>query len=417
MPAPINILKQVETYQKSGLAYLQNLNCFVSTANTKFDGFENYIGNLGESVTFQKPTRFTSADSLVASFQTVEMRSETLTVDQAKNVSYEFTAQQYIFTAEEFMDEFGKGAIEELSAAVEGNVARNCVTGPYRFYGDGVTQITTHGQLASALSFFRTFGAAKNDTKGYLSDIAVPAIIDSGLQQFAQTRNNEEAMSWELGPFSKCDWYQSNLLPTHIAGSEGQAGSILTVVSTTQNADGGVTSITFSGTAGANDPDSIKAYDKFQFRDNVAGKPNMRFRTFIGHFPSSSPLQFKAISDAGSDGANQVTVFIDPPLQVAQGRNQNINAPITAGLQVTVLPSHRAGMITAGNPLFLAMPRLPDEDPFQTANMADPDTGVSIRMYRGSLFGQNQRGNVHDCIWGSKLVPEYSMCVIFPENQ
>jgi hypothetical protein len=60
------------------------------------------------------------------------------------------------------------------------------------------------------------------------------------------------------------------------------------------------------------------------------------------------------------------------------------------------------------------MPMLPEEVPFPTGNETDPDTGVSLRMYYGSLFGQNQRGMIHDAIWGKRLVPDYSMSVIFP---
>ena len=44
----------------------------------------------------------------------------------------------------------------------------------------------------------------------------------------------------------------------------------------------------------------------------------------------------------------------------------------------------------------------------------DPETGASIRQYYGSLFGQNTRGMIHDAIWGSTMVPEYAMAVIFP---
>jgi hypothetical protein len=71
-------------------------------------------------------------------------------------------------------------------------------------------------------------------------------------------------------------------------------------------------------------------------------------------------------------------------------------------------------MITAGNPLFLAMPQLPDQVPYPTANAYDPDTGVSIRQTYGSVFGQNTYGMIYDCIWGSTLVPEMSMALIFP---
>jgi hypothetical protein len=94
--------------------------------------------------------------------------------------------------------------------------------------------------------------------------------------------------------------------------------------------------------------------------------------------------------------------------------DQNINHPIVAGMQVKALPSHRAGLICSGNPLFLAMPALPDQTPFPTGNAYDSDTGVSIRQYYGAQFGLNAMGMVHDCIWGSTLVPENSMALIFP---
>ena len=47
MTLPNNNLEQVVTYQASNLAYLLNLNCFVSTANTQFKNFEKVEANLG----------------------------------------------------------------------------------------------------------------------------------------------------------------------------------------------------------------------------------------------------------------------------------------------------------------------------------------------------------------------------------
>ena len=84
------------------------------------------------------------------------------------------------------------------------------------------------------------------------------------------------------------------------------------------------------------------------------------------------------------------------------------------GNEAGALPDHRAGLICSGDPLFLAMPRLPEEVPFPTANVIDPDSGASMRMYYGSVFGQNERGFVNDCIWGSTLVDEYAMRVVYP---
>ena len=416
MAAPTNILQQVITYNRSNLALLLNTFAFISTSNKKFQRFNDDIPKqLGDTVSFDLPPRFTTTNSLVVSFQSAVQRVQQLTVNQQASTAYEFTAQQFIFNVRDYMEVFGKSAIAEIGTKVESNVSQLAETNTFRFYGDGITPISTYLQLANALAFFRNFGAAKDNTKGYLSDITFPQIINSGLNQFTIDKNNREMMSWEIGKFSNCDWYQSNLLKTHQAGTEGNAGTVLTVVSTVTNADGGVIQITFSGTTSASDADSVKAYDKFQFNDGVSGQTNLRFLTFIGHQPSQCPVQFRATADAASTAGSQVTVDIYPALQATAGQNQNINTPIVPGMQVTVLPNHRCGLIMAGNPLFLAMPRLPEEVPYPTSVQQDPDSGASIRQYYGSLFGQNQRGMVHDVIWGSTLVDEYALMVALPE--
>jgi phosphotransferase system HPr-like phosphotransfer protein len=410
-----NILQQVITYNESNLALLLNSFCFLSTSNKKFVGFNDDIPkNLGDTVSFDLPPRFTTTNSLVVTFQPAVQRVQNLTVNQQASTAYEFTAQQFIFNVRDYMKTFGKSAVAELGTQVESNIAQLAETNTFRFYGDGINPINSYLQLANALAFFRNFGAAPTDTVGYLSDLTFPLIVNSGLNQFTLDRGNREAMSWEIGNFSKCEWYQSNLLKTHTSGTEGNAGSTLTVVSTTLDANGAVITITFSGTNAANDVNSIKAYDKFQFSDGVSGQPDMRFLTFIGHKQSQSPVQFRATADATSTAGSQVTVSIFPPLQAPAGNSQNINNPIVAGMQVTVLPSHRCGLIMSGDPLFLAMPKLPDEVPYPTSAMTDPNSGASLRQYYGSLFGQNQRGMVHDVIWGSTLVDEYAMMVALP---
>lgn len=414
-----NVLQAVTTFNKANLALLQNSFCFLSTANKKFKDFDRQVpANLGTSVEFDLPPRFNTVNSLVIANQSAEQRVQTLTVDQQASTSYDFTAQQLIFNVDgsgvkDYMNVFGRSAVAEIGSKVEANVAKLAETNTYRFFGDGVTPISSYLQLANALAFFRNYGAAKENTKGYLSDLTFPGIINSGLNQFTPQRNEKEMNSWEVGAFSRCDWYQSNLLPTHTSGNVGINGTTLTVTSWVTAADGSISSITFSG-AGVSDADAIKEHDKLQFSDGVAGQTNMRYLTFIGHEVSQNPVQVRATADAASTGGGAVTITIDPPLQSNAGKDQNLNTPLAVGMQVTALPSHRCGLITAGNPLYLAMPRLPEEVPFPTSSLMDPDSGASLRQYFGSSFGQNQRSMVHDCIWGSTLVPEYSMMVALP---
>lgn len=415
MPLPNNIVQNVQTYNKADLAYLQNINCFISTANTKYNDFQKANpANLGDTITFDKPPRFIANDGLVVQFQGVQQRVQSLVVDKAKNVGMNISAQQLIFNLDEYMDRFGRAAVEELGAVIESDVAGICETAPYRFYGNGVTPLSSFNQLGQMMAFFRNFGAAKNDTKAYLSDIIIPDIVGSGLNQFVPGSNEELRNSWELGSFAKTMWYSSNLLPEHISGSEGQAGVTLTVVSVVTDADGAISAITFSGCSAPSDADSVKIYDRFQFQDNVAGFNDVRFRTFVGHKPSACPVQFKATANAASTGASQVTVSIDPPLQATVGKNQNVTQQIVAGMQVKALPSHRVGMVQSGNQFYVAIPPLPDCDPFMTSVEQDPETGVHLRMYTGAQFGENLYGTVHDAIWGKTQVSDNAMAVIMP---
>ena len=433
---PNNILQQVQTYQKSSLARLLNLCCHVSTANTKFKNFQNISANLGSSVTFDLPPRFITGAGLVASFQPAVQRVQNLTVDQANNTSFSVTSQQRIFNLEkgeeDYMKVFGDSASAELANLVEGNVAKNwnssvvsqvdgtpnSFSGPYRFFGDGSTAISSYQQLAQAIMFFKNYGSVTKGIKVYLPDTVIPAIIGNGLNQFAPERNNKDAMSWEVGAFGTpmVDYYQSNLMPIQAAGNAGVAGNTFTVISTNDPTGQNVTQIVVSTNGAANDANAVFYSDMLQFKDGVAGKPNMRYLTFTGHFPSANAVQMRVTSAAGSV-AGQIVLNITPALNWAGGANQNLNNAISAGMQLLTFPSHRCGGILGGDAMYIAMPQLPDQDPFSTANEYDADTGTSMRLTWGSQFGKNQTGMIYDETHGSVIVPEYAMRYLIPLSQ
>ncbi len=433
---PNNILQQVQTYQRSSLALLLNLCCHISTANTKFKDFDKIQANLGSTVTFDLPPRFTTAAGLVASFEPAVQRVLQLVADQANNTSFAVTAQQRIFNLEkgeeDYMRVFGKSAIAELANLVEINLAlnwdsgvvsqldgtTNTFSGPYRFFGDGSSAITSYQQLAQANMFFKNYGAVAEGMKVYLPDTIIPAIVGNGLNQFVPNRNDEIAMSWEVGDFGtpRVMYYQSNLMPIHVSGNTGVNGQTLTVVSTNDPTGQNVTQITVSG-ATASDANAVFAGDVFQFKDGVSLQPSMRYLTFIGHAQSANPVQFRATANAGANSGGLVTISLTPALNWAGGANQNLNNPIAAGMQLLTFPSHRCGGILGDDAFFIAMPQLPEQSPFDTANEYDPDTHASLRLTYGSLFGQNQTGMIYDEVHGSVIVPEYSMRYLIPLSQ
>lgn len=418
MALPTNVLQNVVTYNKAELAFLQNSYAFLSISNKKFDNFQNITGQLGDTVSFDLPPRYYANDGLTINLQASEQRKQSLTVDKSKNIGIAFDDKQLLFNVKDYMNTFGKSAVAEIGAVVEKDVASVILSSTYRHYGNGITAISSEKQLADILAQYRNFGAPAYNTECILPDINVPAIINNNLTQFALARNNREAASWEIGDFARSAWYESNLLPIQYAGVAGETQSTLTVASVTTDADGGISAITFSGlgsTTGA-----VKENDVFEFQDAVAGQTDVRFRTFIGHHPCNAKVQFRATADADSVG-DALTITISPKLYVADGRNQNITTAIVAGMEVVGAKTHRAGLVMAGKPLYCAMPKLPDTNPYDSAVAQDPDSGASMRLYYGFIPAPAEgappaKGLIRDVIYGYTLVPEYAFRICFPLN-
>lgn len=417
-----NILQNVQTYNDSDLGILQNLCPFVSRANKKFKNFDTMLANKGDTVTFDKPPRFNANQNLeISDFGNVEQRVQSLTVNKAINVNYAYNAQQYIFNLEDYMEKFGKSAMAELGTAVESDFASVAETAPYRYFGDGVTQIDSYQKLAQALAKFRNYGAVKGSVDVFVTDLMVPSIIGSGLSQFAPTRNNEIANSWELGTFSNAEYFESNLLPTHISGTCAQTAGQTPLNDLSITAiDSTGTQLTLHSATQVSKTGFVLPFDSATISDTSGGLP-LVFLTFTGHQRSQLNVQFSVVTGGNLDGSGNITVVINPPLLTlandpAGGKNASISKALTTDgtMKVNFLPSHRCALIVGGQALFGAIPRLPDQIPYPTAVSTDMTTGVSLRTYYGSIFGANTQATVHDIIWGKTLVPEYSMKIAVP---
>lgn len=426
-----NILQVVATYQRSFLARLLNMCCFVSTANTRFKDFQNFEGNLGSSVTYDTPPQMISNDGLtVTSFKNVEQYKRTLTVDKARNVNFAFNAQQLIFNIDNvgYREEFEKSAIKEIGSYIEQDVASVIPTNTYRFYSAGVVgsgpytpaPINSFNQLAQIIADFDEYGAAPIDYKMYLPNRAIPAIIGTGLNQFVLDRNNRIAMSWEVGDFQNAKTYRSNLLPLHTSGTTGNSQQLLTITAVTRGSDGGITSITASGATNS-DANAILKDDIFEFRP-TSGQPDVRFLSYNGHATISLPFQFRATANVAANGSGVVVIPVSPVIYDATSvsgnplvaHKQNTGVTVGAGMTFMGVPTHRCALLTSGNPLYVAMPKLPDQDPFKTAREYDDESGVSLRFTTGAQFGGDTYGSILDCIWGKDLVDIYSARIIFP---
>jgi hypothetical protein len=438
---PTNLMQSVVTFNKSELGALQNSYALLNLGNKKFDNFQSKIvSNLGTTVSMRLPYRFITTNGLAPNLQAIQQNLQNLTVDQAFSLDFAVDDQERLFNLkdESYMKEVGDGAVAELGARAERLLALNAdssvpvnggtfanpvptgalhtESGPFRFYGDGVTAINSFEQLAAMHAAFRNYGYV-GGMKVILPDVQIPAIIGSGLSKFALDRGNRTANSWEVGTFDTpaVEYYRSNLLPIHYSGTIGNTattGNEITITALITDSTGAITGLTCS-TAVTTDSNAIASGDLMQFKDGVAGHANVRFLTFTGHTTSAQPVQVRATAKAASSGGS-VTVSIYPALVTAAGANQNVNGPIEIGMKLVVAPSHQCGLVISGDAFFIAMPRLPATDPYVSSVETDPESGASMRMYRGYIIEQSTYGLFRNIILGSTLVPQYSMRMLFP---
>ena len=415
MSVPANLLQQVVTWNMADLKIFQNMCVFVSTANTKFMNPESFAGNLGSSVAYETPPRLTSQNSLVVNFQEIQQNSRTITVNNQQNVSYAGTAEQIVFNnLEEYTTRLGDVAMATLATKVETVVAGLCESIPYRFYGNGVTPITSAQQLAQMIANFKAYSTAPGVLKVYLDLQAIPAIVNTMQNQFTPDRNNINYKTWMLGNWDGVDYYTSNLLPVHTAGTVGNNSPVtpLTVLSTNDPTGNNITSITFSG-AGTPDFNAVKKWDRLQFVNVSSTVPY--WLTFQGQATTSLPVQLIVTADAASDGSGHVTVSIYPPLCATPGNiDQNIPINIVAGMKVQFAPTCKNGACVSDNAMYIAMPKLPSTYPFPSSTAVDENSAVSVRLYYGVIPFENVYGWTRDVIWGQDGNPPNWMAILFP---
>lgn len=402
-----NILVNVATFNRGGLAFLYNSNPEIQLANKMFNELNKIPKNLGDTVTFDLPPFVEGTPTLAfGTFKSVKQVQQPLTVDIPYTVPIGVTNEEKIFNLEEYMGVLAKSSIANAGSYLAKKVAQNNIDHTFLTYGDGTEAgLSSYPQLMQAVANFKNMGVPITDEIcGIVPDTDVPRIIGTGANMFIMDKNNEAFNSWELGTFGRVKWYTSNCLPEQIAGTVGEDGIELTVTSI--SGDG--SQITFSG-APASDADAINVGDILTINDNI-----LRFTDYWGIITSRQKVQVRVTdNNGGSSGGGSITVDVFPPL-IATGLGKNINIPVAAGMKATSKKSHRAGLLFCKRALFLAMPSLGSTSPYEGKTETDPESGISLRTFYGFLPQDGSYGYAHQFIAGTTLADRWSMRLAFP---
>lgn len=439
-----NVLQNVATYTKADLGYLifasVVLNPESRILTTALKNFNRTVpNNLGDTITFRRPYQYRTQNSLVANNQAIEQLVQTLSVTNVSLTDTSFSDQNYIFNLEDYMEEIGRSRMIEMGISIERDLFTQFAaefrvnndqspvngqvvdvgSGPFRFYSNGwaigdtvIPPYNDVTQLASSRVLFRNFGASPTNCISIIPDTVEPGIVGNALNQFVVDRNEDYGMTWKIGSQGGCRYFSTSLLPTHEAGVVGNNGEILTLTGTNEN-NGIITELTFSG-ATPNQAGAVLYADRLRFDPSTAF--NFRYLAWNGKQLTVVPVDVRATADVDSDGAGNVTIPIFPALNLnATQPGQNIPFSPPVGITAGILPTHRVGCMMSGNPFYFACPQLPSQEPFPTVVVNDETYGhLSLRHYYGTVFKQNLKSDVIDTIYGSTLVPENCMAMIFP---
>lgn len=409
-----NNLQTVERYIYEGLGILQNRLCLGSTSNNYFDDFQNFVGNLGETVKIQKPYRMFSQSGLSATTdQDIVERVSTLTVSEQNHVRFTTSNLEQLFNDYALnsrkLNMLRESSIAALSTRVESNLWGEVVDKTYRSYT--FDSNINYTQIARAKAQFETFGAPSGDFKIYLPTEIIPFLIGNGLGQFTPIRNDRDVNSWQLGNFQGVDFYSSNLIKQHIAGIAGIDQDLLVF----NSIDGTGTQVTFDFTKG----DTVgyfKAGDIIEFERTVNAGVSLNAVTFTEYEDTTLPVQVRVVADADLT-TNQVTVTVEPALiATSPSQDQSINRALVGAVdKAKAKDSHVAALLVSGNGFYVAFPKLPPLPPYPTVIVQDPDTAVALRMRYGAVdYAEPNVSSTIDLIYGKELIPEYAMRLIIP---
>lgn len=442
---PTNFFQNVPTYQKLSIAYMSNQNYTIKYGNHMAENIANLTGNLGTTLNYMVAPMSTTSRNLAAPPTSIAQKLQPLTVDQQFKNSQAISDIQFLFNFDRNSYEKIQGKANSISIATEVELAsmQNAISqmpsyddkanvtgvhseqGPYRFFGNGLTDISSVTKMAEMAYAFKEIGFAHDKFHAILPSSAVSQLISTQLAQFTTERNNRASASWELGSLKGIvglEFFESNLMPQHLAGQVGQAeapANVVTVVSTNSATGENVTEITVTVDASlSNTADAFKIGDMGQFVQGVAGKTDIRQVTTYGKKVTHLPAQLLIVSNAETVGTS-TTIKLRTTNGLglcwqAGNPNQNISAPIVAGTKIQFMPSHNAGLLHSGDQLYVATPKLPSTSPYEHSIYTDPDSMLSLRWYTGFDPQYTVHQITMDMVAALGLLPNNCMRIMFP---
>ena len=426
-----NMLQAVTAYAVEALPLLMPQAPFAAFADTSYDAWKSKVVNQrGDVVTFRLPTLFKAFDTLaVSQISGFKERRGILAINKELSIPFAITDKEMeTYPLEKLMEIMGAEVMKQVATRIDAQLAKSAAGGFYRFIGSpsGNNTITSIQNLREEYTKFENFGYAQS-SKMVISNTISAKIFNTMVQEFLPKRNDAIMLgSWYKGRvagMNSLDIGVSTQLPVHTAGTGAGTGLTFTSVSDTMVTIPGSTiaeegsTIVFAGLKsgdtiiGSNDNNSNGIGDIAE----IEGK-DLFFLNQASKSVTNIRPQFQVITGGVADSRGRLSITVTPRFNSTPGSaTQNIWRSFDyTNDRINFVPSHRCGSMWIEGGFKFAAPKLPTTEPFASVVVQDPETRISMRMYKGYIIQKAQSALFHDIRYGARGVRDYGARVVLP---
>lgn len=379
---------------------------------------------IGDSVTIRKPVKFSVTDGATRSNQDVIEETTSITINQRKHVSWNFTTQDLTLTIEEYAERYIKPAMIVLANNVDRAL---CVEGATQFFNATNVPLTGAFPTPNAFSFLSDIGQKMDEEP--VPDDGMRCLVLNPAARWGLSNGmggtgsggifNAEIVGGmvrkgRLGEIANFDIYGDQNIANHTTGTFGAAGTVSidqtapTDPLSTIHMDG------FTATTGG-----VVAGDVF----TIAGVNSVND---VSKEDTGQLQQFVVTATQLADGTGDADISFYPRInaeaatQVAastSGSNPNFNGDTGAYKTVTAYPADNAAVTFMGAPSStyaqnlafhhnaLALVTVPLELPDSAVFKARADwRGFSIRVIKDYDIDTDQEIIRLDILYGVKAI-------------
>lgn len=375
---------------------------------------------VGAQITVPLPQQYIGQrNNMAYNPQALDRPTTTLTVNQTDTFAFEWESVEQALQMERgderARDLYVKPAISYCRSDMDLDLCQfaaqnaNMITGVL-----GTNATSFDATSAAAKQFLSQMNCPVGDVD--LGLLLPPAVIrqvkGTSISQFnPQTDISKQNRSGTIGKSDSFEWYESNNLYKHTAGT--WAGAV-TVTNANQSGSSLIVTCTTN--------DTFKQGDKFSIANVNQVNPVTRLTTSTS---AAGSMTFSVTADA-TGAANSATLSIYPPIIGPGSQYQNVDALPAIGAALTLWPGtaspngksgrlglalYRDGFLFAGVPLIAPKPSSVEV----SSVTADPDTGLSLRFVRQWDSTQSRFTNRLDTLWGRGIGLAYQCAVVLPQ--